>query len=356
MRLLLPLLLFAVLTVCVAAQEPVPQSGNTVPGSLLENTIPDSQLDAPFACDFNAEIPLGEALQHVHKTTTIELFIDHPALREADITMKTPVKFRLPFLLPLRDVLDYLAKQTGTAWTVKEGMITITSPEKAKGEWLSKAYYVGDLLGVPLATVPVVPIAGSPEAERLRERFTGIIDYIQTMVAPESWENGAISEYYPNLSLVVRQREEQHEEIAGLLQRIRKFKEIQVMFDAEAPVQIGYIVETAPFDSPPKDEHGVVQWTRLECRSSNGQSVKPNLGSDKKLLVRVQADSATPVAPELAKQNDPLYFIMPAGKQLELQGVASSDKQSIRVQASFEGFEPQTRTFHAKAFEGTTKR
>ena len=391
MRLLLPLLLLLSVGLSYELRPVAADSEALVPGTRIL-----ALLEEPFECDFKEKIPFDKALNCIKETTKIEIFVD------CDTTLKKPVKFRLPFPLPLRDVLDYLAKQTDTAWTVKNEVLTITPLEKVKGGWYMKPYYVGDLLG---AAELSQPSAITPESSPTVD-FEGLIEYIQTMVAPESWDTdgndnvdsgcGKTMGYYPNLSLVIRQREAEHTEITNLLNRLRKIKELQPSVGIKAPtptanneegpratffkgeevdiktgslkahaeaaeplpkprevsdVQIGYIVETAPFDAPPKDEHGVVKWSRCECRSLDGQSIKPNVDNDKKLLVRVQADSASPIDPELARQNDPLYLIVPAGKDLVLQGTVSEDKQNIRVKVSFNGIEPRSRSFHARPFE-----
>jgi hypothetical protein len=183
-------------------------------------------LEEPFVYDSKDEMTLGKALRHIHETAKLEIFIDHRALKEVNVSVDSSVKFRLPFPLSLRDALDYLLKQHGLTWIVKNEMLTITTPKKAKGEWYSRTYYVGDLLQTtpPIKLPPTDPVDFAP-----------IIDYIQTMVTPESWKEGggSIQEYYPNLSLVIRQCEEEHDQIVELLSRLRKSKDLQIMFDCE---------------------------------------------------------------------------------------------------------------------------
>ena len=91
-------------------------------------------------------VALDEALKQFKKQTGIEIFIDYPALRECNVTPESPVKFRLPCTMPTSDVLTYLLKQHKLAYVVKNEVLYITSGQKAKGEYFSKAYYVGDLL------------------------------------------------------------------------------------------------------------------------------------------------------------------------------------------------------------------
>jgi hypothetical protein len=53
--------------------------------------------------------------------------------------------------------------------------------------------------------------------------FSELIDLIEVVVSPDSWnEGGEMWEFYPSLSLVVRQTDEVHEEIEQLLTGLRK--------------------------------------------------------------------------------------------------------------------------------------
>ena len=63
--------------------------------------------------------------------------------------------------------------------------------------------------------------------------FGQIIELIQAVVAPDTWDEGSpdggsMMEYYPNLSLVIRQTEEVHAEIAELLNQLRKLNDLQI--------------------------------------------------------------------------------------------------------------------------------
>ncbi|MDR2756905.1 MAG: hypothetical protein LBC20_14495 [Planctomycetaceae bacterium] len=59
--------------------------------------------------------------------------------------------------------------------------------------------------------------------------FSEIMDLIEAVVSPDSWdEGGEMMEYYPSLSLVVRQTEEVHAEIVDLLAQLRKLNDLQI--------------------------------------------------------------------------------------------------------------------------------
>jgi general secretion pathway protein D len=65
--------------------------------------------------------------------------------------------------------------------------------------------------------------------------FGAIIDLITETVEPESWDDwggpGSISEFEGNLSLVIRQTEDVHNEIAELLQQLRKMQDLQITIE-----------------------------------------------------------------------------------------------------------------------------
>jgi general secretion pathway protein D len=65
--------------------------------------------------------------------------------------------------------------------------------------------------------------------------FTQLIDLIETTIAPESWAAvggpGAISEFDANLSLVVSQTQDVHEQIADLLEQLRRLQDLQVTIE-----------------------------------------------------------------------------------------------------------------------------
>jgi len=65
--------------------------------------------------------------------------------------------------------------------------------------------------------------------------FDELIDLIQNTVKPLSWEdsggNGRISEFRNNLSLVITQTQEAHEDIVDLLEQLRKNQDLQVTIE-----------------------------------------------------------------------------------------------------------------------------
>ncbi len=65
--------------------------------------------------------------------------------------------------------------------------------------------------------------------------FDSLIELITTTIAPESWVDvggpGSIKEFATNLSLVVSQTQDVHEQIADLLQQLRRLQDLQVTIE-----------------------------------------------------------------------------------------------------------------------------
>src|SRR5690606_35232450 len=62
-----------------------------------------------------------------------------------------------------------------------------------------------------------------------------LIELITSTIAPESWDEvggpGAVSPYQGNLSLVISQTQEIHEQIADLLEQLRRLQDLQVTIE-----------------------------------------------------------------------------------------------------------------------------
>jgi len=81
---------------------------------------------------------------------------------------------------------------------------------------------------------PSIPF-GPPTVGGGQADFASLIELIQNTVAPQTWNtvggNGAIQEFRTNLSLVVSQTQEVHEEIADLLEQLRRLQDLQVTIE-----------------------------------------------------------------------------------------------------------------------------
>jgi general secretion pathway protein D len=73
-------------------------------------------------------------------------------------------------------------------------------------------------------------LAGGSQAD-----FDALIDLITTTIAPTTWDvvggPGSVAEFETNLTLVVSQTQEVHEQIADLLQQLRRLQDLQVTIE-----------------------------------------------------------------------------------------------------------------------------
>ena len=80
-------------------------------------------------------------------------------------------------------------------------------------------------------SIPFGPLTGGGS----QADFQSLIDLIQNTVSPQSWNTvggqGAIQPFATNLSIVVSQTQEVHEEIADLLEQLRRLQDLQVTIE-----------------------------------------------------------------------------------------------------------------------------
>jgi general secretion pathway protein D len=88
--------------------------------------------------------------------------------------------------------------------------------------------------GPVTGSTPSIPF-GPPSVGGGQQNFQPLIDLIQSTVAQETWDAtggpGAIRPFETNLSLVVSQTQEVHEEIADLLEQLRRLQDLQVTIE-----------------------------------------------------------------------------------------------------------------------------
>jgi RNA polymerase sigma factor (sigma-70 family) len=90
-------------------------------------------LKKPVPMPFKNETPLGEVLAHIREQTKsqelpdgIPIYVDPVGLNEAEKTMTSPITFDLKGVA-LRESLPLLLRQLGLVYTVKDGLLSITS-------------------------------------------------------------------------------------------------------------------------------------------------------------------------------------------------------------------------------------
>ena len=135
--------------------------------------------------------------------------------------------------------------------SIQDGVLLITTPEEAENHLETIVYPVGDLVLPPNST------------EETQADFDSLIDLIKTTVKPTSWDDtggaGSITPFENNLSIVVSQTQEVHEEIEQLLEKLRTVSREQAKGPRPA-------FKPRPPESKPKPA----------AKSDDGKSPKPN--------------------------------------------------------------------------------
>ena len=139
-----------------------------------------------FTCDEAWQHLPGKRTESVHMTvfpTSDEL---QRLFDEAGVKYDTPVTLKLK-AVTVRTVLKMVLRDLGLTYVIKDEMIQVTTPDKAKDMMIIKVYSIADLV---------------------RNRFEAamLIDLIQTTIEPQSWRaNGGTATLMYNpvtLSLV----------------------------------------------------------------------------------------------------------------------------------------------------------
>lgn len=160
------------------------------------------QLRQPISIDFS-EIALSEAVQLIAAESKIDIRLNATVLRALGIRERTPVTLSLSDT-PAATVLDALLKDLQLTWTLRDGVLAITSEEEAATHMITAVFDVRDL--------------SSDENES-----DALIDAIQSQTFDE-WEisggAGSMSPAKPG-TLVIRHREKMLNDVLNLLEAYR---------------------------------------------------------------------------------------------------------------------------------------
>ncbi len=113
------------------------------------------KLNQPVSIPFEAETPLNEVIKYIQDATAddkmpkgIPIYIDPIGLQEHERTETSPVTLNLEGV-PLKTSLKLLLKQLDLIYTVKDGLMTITSKDAEDTPTEIRVYPVADLAIIP---------------------------------------------------------------------------------------------------------------------------------------------------------------------------------------------------------------
>ena len=117
-----------------------------------------AKLNEPISMSFANETPLEDVLKYIKSATQgpndtgIPIYVDPVGLNEAEKTLTSPVTLDLEGV-PLKTTLRLLLKQLGLTYTVKDGLLTITSESSEDQPTEIRVYPVADLAIIPLSLI-----------------------------------------------------------------------------------------------------------------------------------------------------------------------------------------------------------
>lgn len=150
------------------------------------------------------DMPLKTAVEMLAKSAEMDIRLDMPALREERIREREPMTLNLKER-KLETVLQAFTLDLGLTWILRDGVLWITSTEKAENFLKTAVYDVRDLC-------------------RDSNETSALIHAIISQTEPESWDEvggpGAIESAKPG-TLVISNQERIHMEILTLLENYR---------------------------------------------------------------------------------------------------------------------------------------
>lgn len=270
-----------------------------------------------------SNVALQDALQWLAQVTDLNITIDGQGLKEEGVTRSVKVSLELK-RVSVKRVLTSLLEPLHLAYRVDGETLQVTSRQRARGKMVTMIYAVADLV-VPVAQT--VHISKLERTEIRQEKkpaveFNALTELISSTVAPDTWVQaggeGSIAPFETNLSLVVRQAEEVHDEIADLLEQLRRLQNIQVGLEVRT-----VRVSSKRFDwisRHPKVLHGKPLadfLTSLEGRGGDAarRGPKITLFNGQGLEWKLDEEFTSEAAPLL----------------LQLQPVVSADRRHVRL-------------------------
>jgi len=171
------------------------------------------QLETPIDATFK-DSRLEDVLQYF--STSMGRTIVPQNLDESQITYDTKVTFAAKGKITTRAALRAILSNLNLTYVVRDDILYVTTPQRAKDMMTTKVYYVGDLV-VGLSPFGGAPTVGAQlDLIQLGQNVNMVIDMLTSSIDPASWElkhmggGGTIGFNLPTMSLIIRQSQEVH--------------------------------------------------------------------------------------------------------------------------------------------------
>lgn len=174
----------------------------------------ESALEKTLSVDFD-ERPLKEVVEYLRAQTGAVMFADVHAMDDVGLSYDVPVSAKLSDI-PLRSVLRHILHDFHLTWTVRDGVLLITTPEEAEWCMETEMYDVLDLIKLHDRAAP-------DEYD-----YDSIISLVTATVEPTTWDTvgGAGSIEAFRGGVVITQTQDVLDQVSDMLAMLRKAKEI----------------------------------------------------------------------------------------------------------------------------------
>jgi hypothetical protein len=162
---------------------------------------------------------LQDVVDYLSTVSGRAILIDKSALDEAGFSYDTQVSFVPRHEVSMRNVLRSVLGQVGLTYVVRDNVIQVTSPPRARDMMVTKSYVIGDLVAVTGLFGGAPQWGMALDQAQLGQNVAGVVEMIQSTIDPQSWRGrggeGLIGFNVPTMSLIIRQSAEVHAMIRG---------------------------------------------------------------------------------------------------------------------------------------------
>lgn len=169
-----------------------------------------------------ANATVGEVVQMLRAALPVNVMLDAKALDEAAFEENTLLQGTALAPLKLRQVLDQLFTEAKLDFLVSNDSLVVTTATAVENHPLVKIYQVGDLIR-----------PAGVEHEQETVDFDSLINLIQSNVTPTTWQANTgrdpnLNPYEPGDLIVIKQTRRGHEQIARLLNELRRGRGLKI--------------------------------------------------------------------------------------------------------------------------------
>lgn len=227
--------------------------------------------------------PLTEVMKHIANMMGITVYVDSPALGEVGVESNTTISIDVDGIM-LKSALNLILTPMELGYNIEDEVLKITNRLRMQGKLVTHSYPVADLV-VPLSNMApkmqqMLPFGGSGQGGYVANsgagfnlggvngfmqvdddgalpgmmnspfpgggsaqnqprtttvNFDELSDLITTTVEPDSWTEfsgaGSLMSNHSTLSLVIRQTQGVHDQVADLLEQLRRLQDLQVTIE-----------------------------------------------------------------------------------------------------------------------------